>query len=195
MHKLERPTEPIELQEARSQYKGIPSQDEAWKKFNKDRVRESLKNTQNGLCAYCEIKLSDETHIDHFKPKKLNYRLTFDWDNLVLSCDAKDSCDSKKGGKFEEYWVNPYLTDPADMFRFYSDGQIVGTTEEANKIIEDFGLDSPRLEKKREAILTRLKQTILALDSEPEALAYFLQEKAEMFPTAYKQIIDKISGK
>jgi len=194
MHKLERPTEPTELQEARNQYRGTPSQDEVWRNFNKDRVRESLKNTQNGLCAYCEMKLSDETRIDHFKPKRLDYRLTFDWNNLVLSCDAKDSCDSKKGGKFEEYWVNPYINDPAGMFRFYSDGQIVGTTEEANKIIEDFGLNSPSLEKKREGILTALQKNLMALVEFPEALEYFLQEEAEMFPTAYKQIIDKISG-
>ena len=194
MHKLNRPTQPNELMEAKQAYTGNISQDEAWKSFNKESVRESLKNAQDGLCAYCEIKLSQETRIDHFKPKKLDYRLTFDWDNLVLSCDGIDSCDNKKGGKFEEYWINPYTTDPAGMFKFYSDGQIVGVTQEAQKVIEDFGLDSPRLEKKREGILTRLKQTILALESEPEALKYFLQEDAEMFPTAYKQIIDKMSG-
>jgi len=194
MHKLERPTEPTELLEARNRYRGTPSQDKAWKNFNKDAVRESLKNTQDGLCAYCEIKLSDKTNIDHFKPKRINYALTFDWNNLVLSCDGRDSCDNKKGGRFENYWVNPYLIDPIGMFKFYSDGQIIGTTEDAKKIVSDFGLDSPRLEKKREGILTTLKQTILALTEEPEALEYFLQEKVDIFTTAQHQIIGNLKN-
>ncbi|MEA1954262.1 MAG: AAA family ATPase [Campylobacterota bacterium] len=57
-----------------------------------------------------------------------------------------------------------------------------------------FGLDCARLEKKREGILSTLKQTILALENEPEALEYFLQEEAMMFPAAYKQTIDKTTS-
>ena len=33
-----------------------------------------------------------------------------------------------------------------------------------------------------------------AFENEPEALESFLQEEAAMFPTAYKQIIDKTIG-
>ncbi len=194
MHKLNRPTEPVGLVQARRAYNGTPSQDVAWKNFEKDEIREELKQAQSSLCAYCEVALGSTTRIDHFKPKRLNYALTFDWDNLVLSCDKKGSCDIRKGGKFENYWINPYSTDPVGMFKFYSDGQIKGNSTNAQNIINDFGLDCPRLEKKREGILTSLKQTILALENEPEALDYFLQEEAVMFPTAYKQIIDKTIG-
>ena len=194
MHKLNRPTEAIGLSEARKTYTGVPPQDEAWRKFDKDETRAKLKQAQNSLCAYCEIALSDRTTIDHFEPKNRGYRLTFDWDNLVLSCDAKGSCDNKKGGHFESYWINPYSTDPAGMFKFYSDGQIEGNSPDAENIIIDFGLGCARLEKKREGVLSTLKQTILALENEPEALEYFLQEEAVMFPTACKQIIDKTIG-
>ncbi len=191
MHKLERPTQPNELIDAKQAYTGSISQDEAWRSFKKDSVRESLKNAQDGLCAYCEIKLSQDTRIDHFKPKKLDYRLTFDWDNLVLSCDGIDSCDNKKGGEFEEYWINPYITDPASMFKFYSDGQIEGATQEAQKVIEDFGLDSPRLIMKRKGMLSFLTEELL---DDIDTLEYYKNMDYPMFPTAYKQIIDKISG-
>jgi len=194
MHKLNRPTAPDELVQARRTYNGTPPQDEAWSDFEKDATREELKQAQSSLCAYCEISLNDKTNIDHFKPKRMNYALTFDWDNLVLSCDEKGSCDNKKGGKFENYWINPYSTDPSGMFKFYSDGQIEGNSPDAQNIIIDFGLNCPRLEKKREGVLTSLSQTILALESEPEALEYFLQEEAVMFPTAYIQIINNLSG-
>jgi len=194
MHKLQRPTEPTALSEARRTYTGIPSQDQAWREFDKDETREKLRQAQSSLCAYCEIALSSRTTIDHFKPKRLHYAHTFDWDNLVLSCDEKGSCDNKKGGNFESYWINPYSTDPAGMFKFYSDGQIEGTSQDAKNIIIDFGLNCTRLEKKREGVLSTLQQTILALENEPEALEYFLQEEAVMFPTAYKQIIDKTIG-
>jgi len=194
MYKLHRPTEATGLSQARKTYNGTPSQDEAWRIFDKDETRAKLKQAQSSLCAYCEIVLSSKTTIDHFKPKRLSYALTFDWDNLVLSCDEKGSCDNKKGGRFESYWINPYSTDPIGMFKFYSDGQIKGNSPDAQNIIIDFGLNCARLEKKRKGVLSSLKQTILALEDEPEALEYFLQEEAVMFPTAYKQIIDKTIG-
>lgn len=195
MQKLSRPVEPIGLASRRRTYIGSPSQDIAWKRFDKSEVRKELKKAQNNLCAYCEVVLTNATRIDHFKPKKLNYALTFDWDNLVLSCDEKDSCDNKKGGKFEDYWVNPYSTDPVGMFKFYSDGQIEGQSTDAENIIIDFGLDCPNLEAKRKGVLKTLESNISFLIEFPDALeAYLKSEEAVMFPTAYKQIIEKTIG-
>jgi len=198
MKKLTRPTELDALTKARKAYRGTISQDEAWKSFgeNGDRtkVREQLEEVQNDICAYCESSLEKNAHIDHFQPKLLNWKLTFDWDNLIVSCTNNDSCGNKKGKDFKPYWINPYSTDPRGMFKFYSDGQIKGTTDDANKIIKDFGLDCPRLEVKRKGILSTLQHTILSIADEPEALEYFLQEESEIFPTAYKQIINNTIG-
>jgi uncharacterized protein (TIGR02646 family) len=190
MRKLLRPAELQELTNARRNYASIPSADEAWEKFgdNGDRtkVREQLENVQNDLCAYCENSLEDNAHIDHFEPKSRNRSVTFEWDNLIVSCTNPDSCGAKKDKKFESYWINPYLRDPSGMFKFYSDGQIEGITSAAEKIIKDFGLDCPRLERKRKGILTALKYTILALENEPVALQNFLQNNtSQTFPTAY----------
>jgi uncharacterized protein (TIGR02646 family) len=199
MHKLNRPAELDELVRARRTYIGTISQDEAWKSFgdNGDRtqVRKQLENTQNHLCAYCENTLANDAHIDHFKPKSSDWRVTFDWDNLVVSCTHNDSCGGKKDNSFKSYWINPYIEDPYGMFRFYANGQVKGNSTDAENIIKDFGLDCPRLEKKREGILESYQKVLLDLASEqPEALEYFLQAKESPFPTAYKQILNEIIG-
>lgn len=199
MRKLSRPAELPELKNARTTYASIPSADEAWKKFgdNGDRtkVREQLENVQYDLCAYCENSLENNAHIDHFKPKSLNRNLIFDWDNLIVSCTHNDSCGDKKDKNFQTYWINPYLTDPNGMFKFYSDGQIEGTNPDAERVIEDFGLDCPRLEKKRQGILSAYEKNILAIvETSPDALEYFLLTEENIFPTAHKQIAKKLIG-
>ena len=198
MRKLLRPAELQELTNARRNYASIPSADEAWEKFgnNGDRtkVREQLENVQNDLCAYCENSLEHHAHIDHFKPKSLDRNVTFEWQNLIVSCTHNDSCGGKKDKRFESYWINPYLKDTSEMFKFYSDGQIIGSNSDAEKIIKDFGLDCPRLKEKREGILSAYQVNILAVAEFPEALEYFLQDEVKIFPTAHKQIAKKLIG-
>ena len=198
MRKLSRPVELQELTNARRTYASIRSADEAWKKFgdNGDRtkVRVQLENLQDDLCAYCENSLENNAHIDHFEPKSRNRSLTFEWENLIVSCSHNDSCGNKKANNFQTYWINPYLIDPSGMFKFYSDGQIKGTTSDAEKIIEDFGLDCPRLKEKREGILSAYKLNILAVAEFPDALDYFLEDEVKIFPTAHKQIAKKLIG-
>ena len=198
MRKLLRPAELQELTNARRTYASIRSADEAWEKFgdNGDRkkVREQLENVQDDLCAYCENSLEDNAHIDHFEPKSRNRSLTFYWENLIVSCTHNDSCGNKKANNFQTYWINPYLTDPSGMFKFYTDGQIKGTTPDAEKTIKDFGLDCPRLEEKRKGILSAYETNILAVAEFPDALEYFLEDEAKIFPTAHKQIAKKLIG-
>lgn len=198
MRKLSRPVELQELTDARRNYASITSATEAWEKFgdNGDRtkVREQLEIVQDDLCAYCENSLQDNAHIDHFEPKSRNRSLTFKWDNLIVSCSNPDSCGGKKSNDFQNYWINPYLIDPSGMFKFYSDGQIEGTTSDAEKIIKDFGLDCPRLEEKRKGILSTYESSILAVADFPDALEYFLEYEANTFPSAHEQIAKKLIG-
>jgi uncharacterized protein (TIGR02646 family) len=199
MHNLDRPTELDELTTARNTYNGTPSAEKAWSDFGENgdrtRVRKQLENVQNDLCVYCENSLSNKGHIDHFQPKSSNWRLTFDWDNLVVSCTYNDSCGDKKGKKFENYWINPYVIDPVGMFMFYSDGQIKGTSQNAKNIIVDLGLNCPRLVRKRKEILSLYQKILLDLATEqPEVLEHFLRKQESPFPTAHKQILNKIIG-
>ncbi len=55
--------------------------------------RRQLSREQEGLCAYCEQSLDpDAGHIDHVKPKALHPELTFEYRNLIHSCDARKQC-------------------------------------------------------------------------------------------------------
>lgn len=122
MHKLNRPTEPIGLSNAIRTYNGTTSQVEAWKNFgatgDRTKVRGLLEHTQNNLCAYCEHTLDNNGHIDHFKPKSLDRRLTFDWNNLVVSCTNNDSCGNKKDKNFERYFA--HITNEYQFFNALS---------------------------------------------------------------------------
>lgn len=65
-----------------------------WEEFRKTReskeVARQLRSDQKGLCAYCEIDLTDpDSSVEHFVPKststkELNWNL--DWNNLLSVC-------------------------------------------------------------------------------------------------------------
>ncbi|AQT72500.1 hypothetical protein B1K54_13180 [Streptomyces sp. fd1-xmd] len=59
-------------------------------------------------CVYCCDSRSSD--IDHFKPVKLDLRVTFKWKNFILICPECNRC---KGSKFE-YGLDgkPLLVDP-----------------------------------------------------------------------------------
>lgn len=197
MRVLDRPEEPQELIDARNNYHGTPGPTEAWEQFGKTGgrtiVREDLEIVQDELCAYCENSLENYGHIDHFEPKSRRWQLTFDWENLIVSCSHNDSCGGKKGKRFDIDWLNPYEEDPLDWFDFYSTtGEIKPengpNSARAQKMITDFGLDCERLNRKRESILKAWKNNINALLDQPDALESFIQFADIPFPTARNQI-------
>lgn len=83
-------------------------------------VRDRLRDDQRGLCAYCEMDLTDDNRqIAHFHPKGDNasgHNLALDWANLWFACKGgtqtwmqdedkylptisdNSSCDERKGG-------------------------------------------------------------------------------------------------
>lgn len=72
-------------------------------------LRETLLSVQGGLCAYCERRLpeadtpgfSENCHIEHFRPRKQYPNLTFDWNNLFLSCSRSLNCGQWKDSNSE----------------------------------------------------------------------------------------------
>ena len=58
--------------------------------YENARLRESLAEEQGHICCYCGQDISPEsgksTTIEHFKPKGVYKNLTFDYQNLMLSC-------------------------------------------------------------------------------------------------------------
>jgi len=108
-----------------------------------------LEKEQNWLCGYCEAKLEETffrekredkelIHIEHIKPKHLDYdNLSFDYDNLLVSCSGKCftdknkplTCGHKKGNKFDEnLFLNPIKEINIREYFIYTDKGHIGSS-------------------------------------------------------------------
>jgi 5-methylcytosine-specific restriction endonuclease McrA len=95
-----------------------------WKKQNKKagwnnfsggseygEVKEQLIAEQLGMCCYCEVIISlNDCHIEHLKPKSIYPQNMFTYDNLLASCNRKESCGHKKGS-----WYSPAMISPLEQ--------------------------------------------------------------------------------
>ena len=107
--------------------------------------KELMVKVQKNKCCYCEKLIFDDFEVEHFRPKeavihngKLEnpgyYWLTYDWDNLLYSCNK---CNKKKGNNFPlkdeaqrarnhnmaitnelPLLLNPSAQDPEDYLEF-----------------------------------------------------------------------------
>jgi uncharacterized protein (TIGR02646 family) len=89
-------------------------------KYNHPDIKSILRiETNGGKCMYCEssIAVVAPEHIEHYRPKKIYPQLTFDWNNLGLSCPK---CNMNKSDVFDEDYpyINPYTDLPNDHFVF-----------------------------------------------------------------------------
>ncbi|MDY7015653.1 MAG: HNH endonuclease [Cyanobacteriota bacterium] len=88
----------------------------AQNKYRHPKVKDALIKMFCGKCAYCESKIAVVTYgaIDHFFPKSKYPHLTFEWTNLLLSCDRCND-GGHKGTQFPlDGNGNPLLIDPTD---------------------------------------------------------------------------------
>lgn len=85
-------------------------------KYGHPRVKDELVKMFHGKCAYCESKITVVTYgaIEHFRPKSEYPDLTFEWSNLLLSCDVCND-GSHKGTNFPlDVNGKSLLIDPTD---------------------------------------------------------------------------------
>lgn len=89
------------------------------------RVKDALVETHGGFerCAYCEH--NEARTIDHFEPISRAPERTFDWTNLLLSCDI---CNGNKGDGFVgpggELPVDPLAEEPAEHLVLMPSGAV-----------------------------------------------------------------------
>ena len=100
-----------------AQIKGAKTKvDNAQSKYKHTDVKDALVAMFHGKCAYCESKVTHVTYgaIEHFHPKSEYPELTFEWSNLLFSCDVCNDA-GHKGVKFPlDINGNPLLIDPTD---------------------------------------------------------------------------------
>ena len=159
MHKLQRGAAPACLssyRHGRDNWKIVTADDkqEIWKK---------LYEMQQRRCAYCEDALrNDKRHIEHFRQKGRDPKVTFLWSNLFGSCNRVDNC-----GKFKDELppydpadlIKPDDEDPEHFFLFVSDGSVAvreGLSAmdkiRAQETIRIFNLNGALSERRRSAI-------------------------------------------
>lgn len=158
---------------------------------------------QQGLCAYCECRLTDTdgklplgvSHIDHFYQQARFPHLRFVWENMFLSCKHRDSCGVYKDRQAlpSESLLNPHDDHPRSFITFVPvstylleatplPGLSPEQRRKAGNTIKALNLNTRRLSKLRYETTLKYKDSIRALlqlltpDTDEELLAYLMQE-------------------
>ena len=207
MHKLQRGAAPACLsnyQHGRDNWKAVTAED-------KREIWEKLYEMQQHRCAYCEGSLrTDKRHIEHFRQKGLDPKVTFLWSNLFGSCNRIDNC-----GKFKDELppydladlVKPDEEDPEHFFLFVSDGSVAvreglnaADKKRAMETIRIFNLNGALRQMRRSVIagyIDQAKEVREMVDSGDftvaEGKAFLKDELAatanQPFATAIKHIL------
>ena len=165
---------------------------QSWQGFDgKQELKDNLLFIQNGLCAYCEIRLDTNigSHLEHIESKRQNPSKTFEYKNIVCSC-IKDSLEDSEDtnpiscGHFKknrQIDIKPTNNDCERYFSFDLFGKVIPknnltTTEtiKAQNTIDVLNLNCKRLKRQREAVLEEGFEIINELLDNSEALNYFL---------------------
>ncbi|WP_186071112.1 HNH endonuclease [Burkholderia gladioli] len=184
MIKLNRPSEPSILATNKAKwlsdlessvkkygsYKAIPDDEKERLVcfYRHSDIKDSLEKSSLGKCAFCESKPAESGNIEveHFAPKSIYYRLTFDWINFLPCCRK---CNGLKATHDTLAFpiVNPYDQDPRDYFYFVdiSLRPIPGANYKvAAETIEVCGLDATRLLRPRAKLLIAIRQFVADLN-------------------------------
>lgn len=152
-------------------------------------IRDALRDIYNGKCAYCELWV-EQSHVEHYRPKKIYYWLAYSWDNLILSCAT---CNQHKGVNFNlngtvavftnnsinidnihtssaiydlaelPKMINPEVTDPLDNIRFLENGNIESDDESFIYTITTCKIDRADLNDQRRRLLNIFKEDITSV--------------------------------
>lgn len=158
-------------------------------KYRHREIKNALVLMFHGKCAYCESKIShiDYGHIEHFRPKSTPkfQSLTFEWNNLLLSCAVCNSAEHK-GVRFPEAaeggpLVNPCEDFPEAHFEFLFDPRarlatVIGTTARGKTTAKLLGLNRQDLRAYRSQQVMRL--CVLSRYAENDSAAKLLLEEA-----------------
>ncbi|ARV57557.1 TIGR02646 family protein [Nostocales cyanobacterium HT-58-2] len=166
-----------------------------WKSFPqsiKNEVYQSLLQEQGFICCYCGMSIArKQCHIEHYRPKSVYRQLTFEYTNLIASCQGEDEhrprvpvhCGHKKHAWFdEEMMISPLDPKCADYFKYSGFGEILPTDNPDKQIaakttIQKLALGIDKLRRmRRAAIDTALLGTDGLTDAEIQLLAQGYQK-------------------
>lgn len=161
-------------------------------------IKTALGAEQFCVCCYCESRVtveSDDSHVEHLKPRSRFPQDTFDYQNLSCSCQGGRGtdahCGHHKGGDYDAaLFVSPHNPDIEQLFRYNSEGGVAardGAHEAQGQwMIQILNLDCPRLNNMRRSHGRGLLETIDALINSGDedvidelALTYLIPDGAQ----------------
>ena len=117
----------------------------SWTDYNKDDIRNKIKENilvleQEEYCPYCEKRIyaSDDGHIEHIKPRDSYPKEFQDYNNLLVSCNQKNSCGIYKKNKYDNKFINSVIDNPGNYFNYnIANGEIIpkNNDESSNEYI------------------------------------------------------------
>lgn len=172
----------------------------SWKDYDKDNIRGRIKESilileQNEYCPYCEKRIYDNTgHLEHVKPRDVYPKEFQNYNNIMVSCDEKNSCGKYKGNKYTDNFINPIIDNPKDYFDYnIASGEIV--PKYLNKdddryikaiyTINILNLNSYELREARKALIDILEVYRENYEEYNEYLQFFLDDRHN-FPSIIK---------
>ncbi|MCE1245895.1 MAG: TIGR02646 family protein [Firmicutes bacterium] len=154
--------EPNELIEYRQNCHADFWDDPAFLQIKKT-IKRSLYKEQEGLCVYCECRLKEEeSHIEHIKSRSKKPDLTFSYQNLAQSCNAKSHCGHHKGDKLLP--IEPYSGCNSFFDISARDGTIIPALSPDNShrqktidTLKILGLNDPALKRDRQHFIKNIQ--------------------------------------
>jgi uncharacterized protein (TIGR02646 family) len=134
IHKFNEPDEFVTWKSKDKMYqRGKPSWDRVPGSI-KEIIRENLRKEQGYICCYCERTLkTDDYHIEHLKPKGVNFfpEEQLDYNNLLCSCQFETlpgeplHCARRRGSWYDAtLLVSPLDATCENKFKYSFDGTI-----------------------------------------------------------------------
>ena len=148
-------------------------------------IRNALREEQYGLCAFCCNRLkASEGRNAHLKSRSQYPSKALSWDNLVVSCERRDSCDIEQGKK--SLPLTPLMPNCETDIVYYISGEIEGKNKDAQDTIDILGLNNRKLVNSRKFGINTLAS---AHSLDPvEDIAYLSDEEKE----AFLKILDEV---
>lgn len=149
--------------------------------YNSNDVKKSLKDMSRMRCPFCTKKInidnkkneSDSLNfsVEHMIPKKLDYTLVLDWNNLVACCKR---CNDFRGDKYDKkYYIDVTIDKNVDeYFAFNEKGEVIPcdmlSKDDRNKVkymIDIYKLNKNVLKQERKNFMVELMQNNIIEES------------------------------
>lgn len=167
------------------------------------RLREYILQEQGNCCAYTEVRLESEgnCHIDHYKTRNLFPEKTFEFDNLLVSCNSEEYAAKHKDKqiKFKSNYdelINPVEESPSEYIEFAFTGDVLSLkeSEKGENTISVFNLNGKSILERRKAVVMNVvsMRSFLSEDELVIAIGEFetmVRQLYKDFPACTEEIL------